>query len=90
MLGYLEGKDELRGENITLENSTIMSLYIGSNVVLKNATVGPNVSLGDHCVVEDAAIEGSLIQTNSTITNINLKDSMIAITPWTDDGLRYL
>lgn len=78
MLGYLEGKDELRGENITLENSTIIEpCYIGSNVVLKNATVGPNVSLGDHCVVEDAAIEGSLIQTNSTITNINLKDSMI-------------
>ena len=78
MLGYLEGKDELRGENITLENSTIIEpCYIGSNVVLKNATVGPNVSLGDDCVVEDAAIEGSLIQTNSTITNINLKDSMI-------------
>ena len=78
MLGYLEGKDELRGENITLENSTIIEpCYIGSNVVLKNATVGPNVSLGDDCVVEDATIGGSLIQTNSTITNINLKDSMI-------------
>jgi len=78
MLGYLEGKAELRGENITIENSTIIEpCYIGSNVVLKNATVGPNVSLGDDCVVEDATIEGSLIQTNSTITNINLKDSMI-------------
>ena len=78
MLGYLEGKAELRGENITLENSTIIEpCYIGSNVVLQNATVGPNVSLGDDCVVEDATIGGSLIQTNSTITNINLKDSMI-------------
>ena len=78
MLGYLEGKAELRGENITLENATIIEpCYIGSNVVLKNATVGPNVSLGDDCVVEDATIEGSLIQTNSTITNINLKGSMI-------------
>lgn len=78
MLGYLEGKAELRGENITLENSTIIEpCYIGSNVVLKNATVGPNVSLGDDCVVEDATIGGSLIQTNSTITNINLKNSMI-------------
>ena len=78
MLGYLEGKPELRGENITLENSEIIEpCYIGSNVVLKNAKIGPNVSLGDNCVVEDATIEGSLIQTNSTITNINLKDSMI-------------
>ena len=78
MLGYLEGKAELRGENLKVENSTIIEpCYIGSNVVLKNATVGPNVSLGDHCVVEDATIEGSLVQTNSTITNIHLKDSMI-------------
>jgi len=78
VLGYLEGEAELRGENITLENSTIIEpCYIGSNVVLKNATVGPNVSLGDDCVVEDATIEGSLIQTNSTITNIKLKNSMI-------------
>ena len=46
-------------------------------MVLKNAKIGPNVSLGDDCVVEDATIEGSLVQTNSTITNINLKDSMI-------------
>lgn len=78
MLGYLEGKPELRGENITLENSEIIEpCYIGSNVVLKNAKIGPNVSLGDNCTVEDATIEGSLVQTNSTITNINLKDSMI-------------
>jgi len=78
MLGYLEGKPELRGENISLENSNIIEpCYIGSNVVLKNATVGPHVSLGDGCVVEDATIEGSLVQTNSTIKNINLKNSMI-------------
>ena len=78
MLGYLEGKPELRGENISLENSNIIEpCYIGSNVVLKNATVGPHVSLGDGCVVEDATIEGSLVQTNSTIKNINLNNSMI-------------
>jgi glucose-1-phosphate thymidylyltransferase len=78
MLGYFEGKPELCGENITLNNAKIIELcYIGSNVVLKNATVGPNVSLGEGCVVEDATIEGSLVQTNSTIKNINLKNSMI-------------
>ena len=36
--------------------------------------IGPNVSLGDNCVVEDT-IEA--FSRNSTITNINLKDSMI-------------
>jgi len=52
MLGYLEGKPELRGENIQMENAEIIEpCYIGNNVVLKNARVGPNVSLGDGCVV---------------------------------------
>lgn len=78
MLGYLEGKPELRGENITLENSEIIEpCYIGSNVVLKNAKIGPHVSLGDGCMVENASIKGSLIQTNSSISNIDLKDSMV-------------
>ena len=53
MLKYLEGKPELRGENIQIENAEIIEpCYIGSNVVLKNAKIGPNVSLGDYCVVE--------------------------------------
>jgi len=78
MLGYLEGLPELKGDNITMENSTIIEpCYIGSNVVLKNAKIGPHVSLGDGCVVENATIKGSLIQTNSSIANIDLKDSMV-------------
>lgn len=78
MLGYLEGLPELKGDNITMENSEIIEpCYIGSNVVLKNAKIGPHVSLGDGCVVENATIKGSLIQTNSKISNIDLKDSMV-------------
>ena len=78
MLGYLEGLPELKGDNITMENSEIIEpCYIGSNVVLKNAKIGPHVSLGDGCVVENATIKGSLIQTNSSISNIDLKDSMV-------------
>jgi len=78
MLGYLEGKPELRGENITLDNAEIIEpCYIGSNVVLKNAKVGPNVSIGNDCHIEDATLQDSLVQTNTTIKNIDLKDSMI-------------
>ena len=78
MLGYLEGLPELKGDNITMENSEIIEpCYIGSNVVLKNAKIGPHVSLGDGCIVENATIKGSLIQTNSSISNIDLKDSMV-------------
>ena len=77
MLGYLEGLPELKGDNITMKIRRLLNPHIGSNVVLKNAKIGPHVSLGDGCVVENATIKGSLIQTNSSISNIDLKDSMV-------------
>ena len=61
-----------------LENSTIIPpCYIGENVVLINATVGPNVSLGKGCHVKDSAIKNSLIQTHAHIKNANLDNAMI-------------
>lgn len=78
MLSYLKGKPELRGKNITIENSEIIEpCYVGDNVVLRNATVGPNVSLGNGTVVADATLENCLVQNHSTIKNIKLSNSMI-------------
>lgn len=71
------------GENLTssdvkLENSTIIQpCYIGKNVVLKNTTVGPFVSLGENSVVENSTIKNSLIQSNVLITNADLDNAMI-------------
>ncbi len=68
----------LVSKTVILENSKIIEpCYIGENVVLKNATIGPNVSLGDDCLVENSTIEDSLIQTNTTIKNASLKNAMI-------------
>ncbi|MCC9042056.1 NTP transferase domain-containing protein [Myroides sp. M-43] len=79
MLGFLENDNEnYIAANATLENSTIIRpCYIGENVVLVNAIIGPNVSLGDNCKVENATIKNSLIQTNSTIKNANLDNAMV-------------
>ena len=64
--------------NIKNENSTIIPpCYIGENVVLINATVGPNVSLGDGCHVNNSVIKNSLVQTHSHIKNANLDNAMI-------------
>lgn len=60
------------------ENAKIIEpCYIGENVTLKNATIGPNVSLGDGCVVENSTIKNSLIQTNCAIKNASLDNAMI-------------
>lgn len=74
---YQEGQD-LVSSTVVLENSQIIQpCYIGENVKLINSKVGPNVSIGTNCVVEDSTISDSLIQTNTLIKNAKLKDAMI-------------
>ena len=80
MLGFLkeDGEEELISSSVKLENSKIIEpCFIGTNVYLKNATIGPNVSIGENCMIEDATVKNSLIQTNSIIKNATLDDAMI-------------
>ena len=79
MLGFLHNDGEhLVDDDVKLENSTIIPpCYIGKDVILINATVGPNVSLGDGCHVQNSTIKNSLVQTHSHIKNANLDNAMI-------------
>ena len=51
--------------------------YIGENVELINAKIGPNVSIGDGTKVENSTIKNSLIQKNAEIKNAKLDNAMI-------------
>lgn len=74
---HLDGENLVSTE-IVLENAEIIQpCYIGSGVKLRNAKVGPYVSLGDGCIVENSMIENSLIQQKSHISNANLSNAMI-------------
>ncbi|MBA9073400.1 glucose-1-phosphate thymidylyltransferase [Flavobacterium gossypii] len=79
MLGFLHNDGEhLVDYDVKLENSTIIPpCYIGKDVILINATVGPNVSLGKGSHVVDSAIKNSLIQNHSHIKNAKLDNAMI-------------
>jgi glucose-1-phosphate thymidylyltransferase len=68
----------LVSETLVNKQSTIISpCYIGENVVLHNSTVGPHVSLGDGCIVENSVISNSLIQTHAKIKNAHFENAMI-------------
>ncbi|XCF06551.1 sugar phosphate nucleotidyltransferase [Tamlana crocina] len=80
MLGFLQAdaEEQLVASSVKLENSKIIEpCFIGENVVLKDATIGPFVSIGNDCTVENSTIKNSLIQTNTSIKNANLDDAMI-------------
>ncbi len=79
MLGFLaKDGEKLIANSVKTENANIIEpCFIGDNVVLKNTTVGPFVSVGANTVLENSTIKNSLIQNNSKISNANLDNAMI-------------
>lgn len=65
-------------QSVISENSVIIPpVYIGKNVRLNGAVVGPYVSLGDGCIVERSLISNSIVQSNTKITTANITNSMV-------------
>lgn len=80
MLGFLkaDGEEQLVASSAKLENSNIIEpCFVGENVILKNTTIGPFVSVGNGTVIENATVKNSLIQTYTEIKNANLDNAMI-------------
>ncbi|WP_420320988.1 sugar phosphate nucleotidyltransferase [Flagellimonas sp.] len=79
MLNFLEKDgEELIASSVKTENANIVEpCYIGENVILKNTTVGPYVSVGSDTILENSTIKNSLIQSKSKISNANLDNAMI-------------
>jgi glucose-1-phosphate thymidylyltransferase len=73
-----EAGNNLVAKDVVLENSEIIQpCFIGKNVVLKNAKIGPYVSIGANSIVENSTIVNSLIQSNVAISNADLDNAMI-------------
>ncbi len=79
MLSFLQQDGEnLVAASVSKEKAEIIApCFIGENVVLKNAIVGPYVSIGDNTLVENSTVKNSLIQSKSVIKNANLDNAMI-------------
>lgn len=73
-----EQKEQLISSSVKIENTEIIEpCFIGEHVFLKNAKIGPNVSIGDGTVVDNSTIKNSLIQEHAEITNAKLDKAMI-------------
>lgn len=78
ILGFIQNDEKLVSDSATIENSHIIEpCYIGEGAVIRNSTVGPNVSVGKHTHIEDSKIDNTLIQEESKVLNATLTNSMI-------------
>jgi glucose-1-phosphate thymidylyltransferase len=80
MLGFLaaDNEEQLIDPSVVLDNATIIEpCCIGKGTILRNATVGPYVSIGSDCVIENSSVKNSLIQNQTSIKNATLDEAMI-------------
>jgi glucose-1-phosphate thymidylyltransferase len=77
---YLEFiKDtNLRAASAKVENSTIIEpVYLGENVKIANAVVGPYVSVGNGSSISNSVVSHAIVQENSKISYVNISNSMV-------------
>ena len=77
VLEFIKDEDIVSSSLKNEDSKIIEPCFIGKNVVLKGATVGPHVSIGDNSTIQDSTISNTIIQTNTVITNSTLHNSMI-------------
>ncbi len=76
-LEFIKGEELIAGSAQTENSVIIPPVYLGNNVMIKNSVIGPHVSIGDGTIVSDSRIENSIIQTNSVIKQVQIKNSML-------------
>lgn len=78
ILSIKQGQESLRRADALIENSTIIEpCFIGSGVTVRNAVVGPYVSLEAHCKVEQAVVSHSIIGEHSEVKHTVLHRSLL-------------
>ena len=65
-------------KNTEIVNSTIIQpCFIGAGAKILDSVVGPHVSIGENTIIRSSVLSNCLIQNDSSLAHLNLKDSMV-------------
>jgi glucose-1-phosphate thymidylyltransferase len=74
---FMEEKRIISNSSKTTNSVLIEPVFLGENVEIDNAVIGPYVSVGDNSKISESRIQNSIIQKDSSIKNANLANSML-------------
>jgi glucose-1-phosphate thymidylyltransferase len=70
--------ENLKAASASVENSVINEpVYLGEGVTVKNAVVGPYVSIHANSTVENSVIENTIVYDHTTLSGQHLTNSMV-------------
>jgi len=73
-----EKGNNLIHENVQIVDSVILEpCFIGEGVKLNRSVIGPHASIGANSVIIDSRVSNVIIQQDTEVSNMTLKDSMI-------------
>lgn len=78
VLELKENQEQLIDASVALHHSKIIPpCYIGPNTQIRNSIIGPFVSIGSNCTIENAVIENSVIQNEAVVRHVSMALSMM-------------
>ena len=77
VLEHANGNEELLYSKDFKQTQIIEPCYIGENVVIENAIIGPHVSVGEGSIIKNSIVKNSIIQTETSINGVILERAMI-------------
>ena len=77
VLEHANGNEELLYSKDFKQTQIIEPCYIGKNVVIENAIIGPHVSIGEGSIIKNSIVKNSIIQTETSINGVILERAMI-------------
>lgn len=77
VLEHANGNEELLYSKGFKQTQIIEPCYIGKNVVIENAIIGPHVSVGEGSIIKNSIVKNSIIQTETSINGVILERAMI-------------
>ena len=78
VLGFLGTDKGLVNKTVKMTNSIIIPpCFVGENVILTNAIVGPNVSIEHGSSVSDSIVRNSIVRSGTTVIDAVIDNSML-------------
>lgn len=78
VLGFVADTEQLISDEADVDEAIIIEpCFIGKGAVISNAVIGPYVSVGENTKITNAIIRNSIIQSDTSIENKLIADSMI-------------
>ncbi len=85
------GDDSIIETSAKIDNTIIINpCFINKNVEIKNAVVGPNVSVEENSIIVQSVVSDCIIQNNTKLTRVNCSNSLIGnFVDVSENGIEY-